>query len=369
VSAKGHIRQRPSGSWALVLPVRQRDGTTRQKWFTCRSKQEAEALRKRLVYEIDQGTYLDPAKDPFVEFLGDWIAHAESQRRSPRTVKIYRDAVTRHIAPYFGKVLLGRLTPRQFEEYYGHLLARGRVDGSGGLSVTTVRLQHGMLHAALKDAVRWEMIPKSPLDAVRPPPPGPRRGRALGLADTERLAAAAHGTRLEVPVLLAVFGGLRRGEVIALAWSDVDFDLGRITIRAAKTPAGVREVHLPPFVMDLLRREKGRQAAEQLARGPRKWKGTGTVAAQENGRPWTPSQLTTAFQRFAEGAGFGRLRFHDCRHTAGTSLIAAGIPTKIVSKRLGHANTVITENLYGHVLVEHDEAVAAWLEKRFGPDR
>jgi len=351
-----------------VLPVKQRDGTRKPKWFTCRTRAEAETLRKKLLYELDQGTYLDPRHDPLVEFLRGWIDHIEKQGRRPQTIRIYRDVLRRHIAPWFNDALLGRLTPRQFEEYYAHLLTRGRADKMGGLSPTTVRLQHAMLRAAFRDAVRWEMLPKSPLDSVRAPAPGPRRGRALGAADTERLVAAAHGTRLEVPVALATFGGLRRGEVIALAWSEVDFERGSITIQAAKTAAGVRQVHLPAFVMDLLRREKGRQAEKQLALGPR-WKGAARVACQEDGRPWTPSQLTTAFERFVSGAEFGPLRFHDCRHTAGTALIAGGIPTNIVSKRLGHANTVITENLYGHVLVEHDQAVAEWLEKRFGPNR
>jgi len=366
VSAKGHIRQRASGSWALVLPVKQRDGTTKQKWFTCRTKQEAERLRVRLLHELMTGEYLDPSKDPLEVFLTDWIAHLEKQGRRARTLSIYRDVVRRHIAPVLGKIPVSGVTAKQIDDYYARMLTRGRRDGGGGLSATTVRMHHGILRAAFRDAVRWQMIVRSPVESVKPPAPGPRRGRALGVADTERLVAAAAGMRLEIPIVLAVFGGLRRGEVIALRWEDVDFDASRIRIREAKTESGRRDIALPAFVMAALRREKGRQAAAQLATGPH-WRGAGHVACQQDGLPWTPSALTTAFERFVEMEGFAPLRFHDCRHTAGTALIAAGIPTKIVSHRLGHASTSITENLYGHVLVEHDEAVAEWLEQRFGP--
>lgn len=344
MSAKGHICRRPSGSWAVVIPVPQRDGTKKPRWFTCRTKAEAERLRARLVHELTQGTYLDASTVPLAEFLEEWIGSLAAKGRRPSTEKTYRTALRCHLGPALGHIPLSKLSPREVERYYAAAL-------SSGLSPSTVRLHDCLLRAALRQAVRWELLARSPMEAVEAPRPGPRVGRALGDGELRRLLAALAGTPLELPALLALFCQLRRGEVLALTWADVDLDRALLQVRASKTPAGIRAIALPPLV------------ARALTALPHR---AGPVVLRADGKPWRATQLSGAFAAAARDAGLGRLRFHDCKHTGCTALLQGGVPLKTVSRRAGHASTTVTLNVYGHVLEEHDQAAAAWIEERFG---
>ena len=350
MAVRGHIRKRPSGIWYVVLPVTGRDGTRKPRWFRAGpTEEQAERLRARLLHELAEGTYLDASRVPLGEFFEEWLTHLRTRGRRERTIRIYRREITTHLAPALGRTPIGKLSARQIEAYYTRALLDGRKDGKGGLSPTTVRLHHAILRGALRQAVKWGMLARSPLEGAEPPPPGPRKGKALGAPDLLRLVEAAGGSWLEIPVLLAAFGGLRRGEVLGLKWEQIDFPGGAVRVLEAKTEAGVRTVALPAFVMDRLRAEQRRQAR---------------IAGPLVGR--SPSALTEGFRRFAASAGFGRLRFHDLRHSAATTLILAGHPIKAVSARLGHAATSTTLEIYSHALPEHDRALAEWLEKEFG---
>ena len=356
MSAQGHIRQRPSGSWAVVLPVKQRDGSTKSRWFTAgKTKESAERLRARLVHELAEGTYLDASAAPLSEYLEDWLRYLTPRRR-PQTLSTYRAAIGQHLGPALGRVPLSKLTGRQVEEYYARLLSSGRKDGRGGLSPTTVRLHDILLRAALKQAVKWKLLAVSPMEDVEPPGKSPFRGKALGKDELRRLMEVCRETSLELPVLLALFCGLRRSEVLGLAWSEVDFDGARLSVRASKSEAGVRSMSIPPFLVAALKRQRQRTA-----------RAVGPVVVRQDGRPFRDaSSLTDAFGKMLARAGLPHMRFHDLKHTCATTLLMGGLPLKMVSSRVGHATTAITLDIYGHTLTEHDEAAAAWMEEQFG---
>jgi integrase len=165
------------------------------------------------------------------------------------------------------------------------------------------------------------------------------------------------GTRLYAPVVVAATTGLRRGELLALRWSDVNLDAANLTVKRAleetkgglnfkspKTKKAQRILDLLPLTVEVLRRHRVDQAKVRLAAGPA-WEDNDLVFPDVDGRPWRPSLLTGAFSDRQPG-----IRFHDLRHSHATQLLRAGAHPKIVSERLGHAGVGITLDTYSHVL-------------------
>jgi integrase len=186
--------------------------------------------------------------------------------------------------------------------------------------------------------------------------------RALDTAETAVLLEAARPYRLFVPVMLAVTCGLRRGEICALRWRNVDLSgAAQLAVMGSieQTGAGIREketkngrartVALTALAMEELRRHKTRQAEELLRLGVRQSDDT-YVVAQADGQPLKPNSLTHEFVRFIAGILLPRVRFHDLRHSHATHLLASGVHPKIAQERLGHATIAITLDLYSHVL-------------------
>ena len=208
--------------------------------------------------------------------------------------------------------------------------------------------------------------------------------RALDTAETAALLEVARAYRLFVPVLLAVTCGLRRGEICALRWRNVELSgAGQIAVIGSteQTKAGIREkgtksgrartVALTALAIEELRRHKTRQAEELLTVGVRQTDDM-YVVAQADGQPLKPNSLTHEFVRFVAGTDLPRVRFHDLRHSHATHLLASGVHPKIAQERLGHASVAITLDLYSHVLPgmqadaasRVDEALRLELEKR-----
>jgi hypothetical protein len=164
--------------------------------------------------------------------------------------------------------------------------------------------------------------------------------------------------------------GMRRGEVAGLRWTDVDLDTGRasprrprvvvnydVVVSEPKTAKGRRSLALDPATVAALREHRTRQVEQRLAVGPR-WQDSGLVFTWPDGRAIHPQRFSNWFEQHTRAAGLPRIRLHDVRHSYATAALAAGIPAKIVSERLGHATIAITMDTYSHVLPGLDELVA-----------
>jgi integrase len=180
----------------------------------------------------------------------------------------------------------------------------------------------------------------------------------------------ARRDRLYAAWLLFATTGMRRGEVAGLRWPDVDLEAGRVSPRRPrvvvnyevhvsepKTAKGRRSMALDPATVAALRQHRARQAEERLAVGPR-WHDSGLVFTWPDGRPLHPERFTKWFQQIVRAAGLPRIRLHDVRHSYATAALAAGIPAKVVSERLGHATIAITMDTYSHVLPGLDAQAA-----------
>jgi len=359
---KGHIRERSPGHWAIVIDVRDpQTGKRKRRWRSFQgTKRDAQVECARLISELKGGTHVDPGKITLAEFLDRWLAHMQSHV-SPRTHERYTELVTKNINPMLGSVILARLQPVQISRAYTTALANGRRDGKGGLSPSSVHYQHRVLKKALGQAVKWRLLPGNPLDAVDPPRVERTRMQTYDMAQTAEALALTRPTRLYVPVLLALLCGLRRGEITALRWRNVDLDAGQLAIvesteqtskttRLKETKTGrARTVALPSLVVDELRRHRIEQAQELLKIGIRQ-DGESFVYAREDGRPMQPHSLTHAWDQFRARTALPRIRFHDLRHSHATHLLAGNVHPKIASERLGHSKVGITLDLYSHVL-------------------
>jgi integrase len=362
---KGHIRERSLGHWAIVIEMRDpATGERRRKWHSfVGNKREAQSECARLISALKGGTYLEPAKVTVAAHMERWLEHVRSQV-SPKTFERYCGVVRSNILPALGALPIIKLQPAQISEMYAKALRGGRMDGkSGGLSPASVLYMHRVLKSALAVAVsEWRLLPWNPADPIKAPKVKRKSMRALDATETAALLEAARPYRLFIPVLLAVTCGLRRGEICALRWRNVEpsgtaqlavvgsTEQTKAGIREKETKSGrARTVALTALAVEELRRHKIRQA-EELLRLALRQSDDMYVVAQADGHPLKPNSLTHEFVRFIAGSGLPKIRFHDLRHSHATHLLASGVHPKIAQERLGHATVAITLDLYSHVL-------------------
>jgi integrase len=350
---KGHIRERSAGHWAIVIDVRDpQTGERKRKWHSfAGTKRQAQVRCAELIAELQRGSYLEPAKTTVAAFLDHWLHYKENQI-SPRALEAYQE-VTRNVALAIGNVVLPKLQPAIIAKMYADALKR--------LSPASVVMMHRLLSAALKQAVKWQLLSSNPCLAVAPPRVERKQMRVLDADGAAALIEAARPRAMFMPVLLGVLCGLRRGEAAALKWGAVDLEAAqlRIVASAEQTSQGVRlkppksgrsrAVALPALVMEELRQHRLKQAQELLKLGIRQ-SDDSYVCLQPSYEPWPPRNLSSAFIKFIKSTGLPRVRLHDLRHSHATHLLAANIHPKIVQERLGHANIAITMDLYTHVM-------------------
>src|SRR5262245_4693717 len=359
---KGHIRERSSGHWAIVLDVRDPEsGRRRRKWHSFSgTKREAQIECARLISEITGGTHIDPTRLTIAAFFDQWLEHMKAQLTA-RSHERYSELARKNLAPLIGSVPLTKLRPATISQIYARALESGRRDGNGGLSPRTVHYMHRILRQALQQAVEWQLLARNPAAAVKPPKVERNETRVLDADSSAELIEVARETNLFVPVLLAVLCGLRRGEIAALRWRSLDLERGQLSVVASteQTKDGVREkspksgrgrtLALPSLVVEELRQHRLRQTEALLKLGVRQ-SDHYHVVTRPDGEPLQPRSVTHAFEIFLGRRGLPRVRFHDLRHSHATYLLASGVHPKIAQGRLGHSSVAITLDLYSHIL-------------------
>ncbi len=369
---RGSIRRRGSTyTWYISVSDPMTGERRQRSKGGFRTKRECQEALNEALAALRAGTFVEPSQRTLGVFLVDeWLPAIRPPKMRPSTWLSYQKNVERHIVPALGHLPLQRLTPAQLAAFYRALLEHGRRDGRGGLAPKTIRNIHGALHAALKDAVRWGYVARNVAAAADLP-----KGMLpeMHVWSPEQLRAFldhVRSDRLYAAWLLLATTGMRRGEVAGLRWVDVDLDAGRLSPRRPrvvvnyevvvsepKTAKGRRSLALDPATVAALREHRVRQLEERLAVGPR-WRDSGLVFTWPDGRPLHPERFSRWFEQHARAAGLPKIRLHDVRHSYATAALAAGIPAKVVSERLGHANIAITMDTYSHVLPGLDAQAA-----------
>jgi integrase len=381
---KGHIRERSPGHWAIVIDLGRdpETGERRRRWHSfVGTKRRAQDEAARLITELKAGTAVEPTKLTVAAFLERWLEHTKSQV-APRSIERYGEIAHEYLIPALGNVQLSKLQPLIISSAYDKIRSN-RTKGRGDLSAQTILHCHRVLSAALRQAVRWRLLPYNPAADVKPPKIERRRVMTYSLTQTADLLEALRGSWMHVPALLAVSCGLRRGEIAALRWGSIDLDKGRLAVvqSAEQTRAGVRykepksgqmrTVALSPTVVTELRAHRARQAESLLSLGVR-LDADGFVVAQADGSSYDPDSISKEWRLRIIKSGLPRIRFHDLRHTHATHMLASGVHPKVASERLGHSQVGITLDLYSHVtegmqadaVTLVDAAMAKALQKR-----
>jgi len=318
------------------------------------------------------------------EYLDRWLE--DVVRGTVRESTFSRDEylVRNHIKPALERRKLRKLSALDLQRLY-----RNRVDS--GLSGSTVQKIHHVMHKALAQAVRWDLIPRNPADSVTPPTPTLKEMRPLSVPEARRLLEAARGDRLEAFYVLALHIGMRRGELLGLKWADVDLDTSTIRVRRTltrtengkrvalgepKTKKSRRTVRLTPVATDALGRHRARQAEEKLKAGEL-YADQDLVFADEGGGLINPSNLrqrsfaSLLRRAFGEDGDATRITFHDLRHTCASLLFQRNVHPKFVQELLGHASVAITLDTYSHMLPgmggEAADAIGDALGQGFSP--
>jgi integrase len=287
------------------------------------------------------------------EFLIErWLPSIEMTIR-PNTFVSYSSHLTNHVVVHLGSLSIHDVDGPTLNALYAELLRCGRLKGRGeGLSPTTVRRVHATLRRAFRDAVRWGLLEKNPVESCDPPRLA--RTDVMRTWSLDELRAFLKLTRDDewaVLWLLLATTGMRRGEALGLRWSDVDLRTSVISIRQTIVLVGHRPLVAEPksarsrrvIVLDT----RTTDAFERLRQNATARE---FVFRTTDGEPIHPAAVSRRFREIVDGSPLPRIRLHDLRHTFATLALQAGIHPKIVSERLGHSTIALTLDVYSHAL-------------------
>jgi integrase len=433
-NSKPNVKKRGS-TYTYYVYVLGPDGRRRQhSKGGFKTQREAEEARVAALHALSTGSYVKAERITVAQYLIDeWLPSRRPPVLEASTWHSYDRYLHLHVVPFIGAVPLQQLSPVDLNRLYRHLLESGRRktgtpstrapvvreragelrasgltheqiaghlraefeaertitknavaamllrqsiatathERSAGLSPRTVRYVHTILHAALKDALRWNRVVRNVADAASPPSAASARSHRPKAWSAEQLRAfltyAAESRYLPAWIFLAT-SGCRRGECLGLRWSDIDLDAGTAIIARQVTALDhhviVKEtpktkqahlIRLDTGTVAMLRRLRVEQSEEKLRLGPG-YHDDGLVFAQFDGRPYHPERFSREFVRKQQYFNRGHLEeplppitLHGLRHTWATIALSAGIDIKIVSERLNHSSTHITREIYTHV--------------------
>jgi integrase len=373
---QGYVVKRGPQSFAAVVYIGRdpETGKERRKWYSFKTRREAQAHVTYLVSQIHGGSTLPFTKLRVGEYLEQWLKDYAEGSVGPVTIVRYQGIARKYLIPALGHIPLARLSPQTIQGYFTNLLKKG-------LSTTTVHYHAVILHEALGHAVKWGLVARNPGDHVQVPR---KRHVEMRVWDEEQvklfLAEAKRSSPYYPLYLAALTTGMRQGELLGLRWQDVDFALGeaRITqtfyrlggrqiFKAPKTERARRTVALPAVLIEAL--ESLRELQNRQKREARDaYQDLDLVFCQPDGKPLHAHNVVQRDFHLAIGrAKVPRIRFHDLRHCHATLLLQQGVHPKIVQERLGHATPAFTLHVYSHVLpgMQH-EAADRLQERLFG---
>ena len=360
----GHVREK-KGYFYAVLNYTDAFGNRKTKWISTglpvkgnKKKAEAFLQEQRLQFVADA-----PASDDmlFADFMEQWLAVVKTSI-SVATYSSYCVSVKKVIVPYFRekKITLKSLTAKDIQDFYLKQLER--------ISASSVIRYHANIHKALKYAVKLDLIPGNPADKVERPKKEKFTASFYDADEINRLFEISKGTKLEIPILLGAFYGMRRSEAIGLKWDAVDFEHDTITIKhtvtevdlegkrvliaqdTTKTKSSRRTLPLVPFVKErLLRLQEEQEENRRLCGNCYNREYDGYICVNEIGDLIKPEYVSSTFAAFLEENGMRKIRFHDLRHSCASLMLSSGVSMKQIQEWLGHSDFSTTANIYAHL--------------------
>ena len=335
-----------------------------QKSVSGKTQKEVAQKLKAATAALDDGTYIAPNKMTVAQWLDTWQAEYLANVK-PSTVSSYEATIRNHLKSGIGAIRLDALTTHDIQEFYNSL--HSLTENRNALSSKTIKNIHGILHHALEQAMLKNYIRSNPSNACVIPKAIKKKVKPMNEHQIADFLKSIKGHKYENMFLVALFTGMRQGEVCGLQWECVDFDNGTILIdkqlqslrgkvrddkeKYALVPTKngkERTITATPYVMDILWKTKQAQDANRKDFGSDFVK-NGLVFTDEIGNRVTPQALYRAFKLVVTELNMKDVRFHDLRHSYAVVSLKSGDDVKTVQENLGHATASFTLDTYGHV--------------------
>ena len=361
-------------------------------------KQNLKELEK-FAYDFEQkvkaGKYLSGEKLTFQEFTEIWFEDYGNIHLEKKTQLIYEQLLQKHILPVIGHLKLSRILPVHLNKLYNTLCSERKDGKPGGYSSKTLRHVHNLINNIFTAAIKWNITIDNPCERVTTPKLTPTcdKLKFFTLEETQLFLKVIgepndYDTQLahmqfQLFYHLAIFCGLRKGELIALEWSDLDFTESSVSItkstsmidgemitKKPKTNSSIRRISVPVSVMQLAKQYRKEQLQHKLSLGS-DWKGQNYIFIQWNGQQMHPDTPYKKFKKIIkrynntvtdEKDKLPDIPLHGLRHTSATLLISQNIDVKTVSTRLGHSQASTTIDIYTHALKQLDKKAADTLD-------
>ena len=371
---EGTLRKRADGRWeARVVIGYDEKGLPITKNVTAMEKgkclEKLEQLKEKCGVQL---TGKVKAEMAFGDWLDFWYQQYAKQTLRPTTQSGYKNMIYNHIITDIGKIPLNKLTQNDLQQFYTRLKNGGRKVRTElygkGLSDRMVRGCHAMCRKALEKAVADGIIRINPAIGCKLPPKKAKEMQVLTREEMQRFMAQAKADGYFELFLLELCTGMRRGEIVALQWDDLNMQTGElhicrqattvhgnIHICAPKTKSSIRTVILPPDIVKILAKYKKRINSRWMFPSPVK-----------EDAPYHPSAIRKVLDRTLERAECKHVRFHDLRHTFATTALANGMDVKTLSAIIGHISSETTLNIYTHITDNMQRSAANKIEQGFG---
>lgn len=378
----GHIRRRGERSWELKFdsgtdPI---SGRRKTRYVSFKgTKAEAQKELVRLLAAEQSGQGIDPSRETVSQFLERWHASWVSGNVGRKTAERWGELIRIHVVPNIGAHFMQKLRAVHLTELYAKLLRT--YENKDGLAPRTVGHVHRALHRALGHATQWGVVPSNVASCVSPPRVPSAELEILTQKQTKDLLEALRGQPLYMPVAMALATGMRRGEILALRWKDIDPSRNdraqlrveqsleqtkkdKLQFKAPKTKHGRRTIALPDFLVADLRAHRQAQLKQRVALGLGKMPDDTLVFGHIDGSPRRPDCLTQEWGRARGDLGL-KISLHAFRHTHASALIASGMDVLTISRRLGHSSPTVTLAVYGHMFSNTDARAAQIVQAAF----
>ena len=335
--------------------------------FRGTEKQAEKALRK-YISDVENGGVTTNSNTQLSTWMNEWLDVYKTEI-SPTTRAGYKEKMKNHIIPHLGHLTLNSITPSHIQKWVNMLY------NDKGLSPKTIRNTFQSLFACLEKARKLKMIKTNPCEDIQLPKSKKYNVKVYSEAEIKNVLKLTKGSFLYVVALLGLGLGLRRGEMVALTWDDIDFDEkvvhirknavvvdGKPLIKDPKSASGIRDITISSAIANELYIIYLEYVRDKEKYGTR-FKDNNLVVRQPMGEMYNPNSITRAWNRFTKANNLKHIRLHDMRHTNATAMIEQGVDIKTIQQRLGHSDITTTLNVYAHVTKKMNESAANKIDK------
>ena len=355
-NGEGNIRKRKDGRWEGRYTAGHDPVTGKQVFKNVLGKSQAE-VREKLKKALEQNQKIDfnrTGKYTVEQWMEEWFENVCKIKVRPSSHQTYRGYIDHRIAPNIGKIPLERLSTMDLQKLYRKLMSKGRVERieaehqPKGLSAKTVRNINQVISSAMDFAVAQKIITENPCKNVSLPKSEHKEMQTIPADQLQAFLTEAKATGIYEMYYIELATGLRRGELLGLKWQDIDWKNGIIKVRRQvarvdgeiveaplKAKNSYRSVSISPQAIEVLKQQKAKINGQYVFPSP-------------NGGPISPDSVNNMLKRVLERAGIPKVRFHDLRHTAASTMIANGVDLVTTAAELGHANANTTATIYAH---------------------